>query len=347
VTSRTFTRDVDGGTFGQFVPAATDAHATGRSEGILYLHHLDVSNDFRSNIGFAEIAGLEGVVQAVFSDVATGDAFAIQLPMKPFGHIQVPVPRRGTWLVSIAVTQGAARIVGYGSVVDNRSGDAVFMTAQAFPESRQVFAPAISSGGAAGTDWRTDVLLMSIIGSRPSFEMQFIDSATGAEPTAVIEPREPGRQELTDIVRTTFGSRGAIGTLFIPILPAGLLATSRVWTPSGSGSVGQFVPFLEASGGTVDLLHIERSPGARTNVGIIAEGDAEVVVRVFDASGDLLEERSFTLESRRLVQFPVSVAVVNGRVSVIPRSGRVVAYASVVDNISGDAIFVVPASLRP
>jgi hypothetical protein len=347
VSSRTFTRGEDGGTFGQFVPPANETTVAGGEP--LYVHQLDVSEDFRSNVGFAEVDGADGVVRLTLSDSASGNEITTHFPIVPFGHIQVPVSDRGTWLAAIVVAQGSARIVAYGSVIDNRSGDAVYMAAQPLPRSAQnVFAPAISARGVNGTQWRSDVFFTDLAGNTTPFEVRYTDATTGVERTAMIEqPLPAGRMRLDDIVGTTFGSPGSIGAFSMSFLPGGLLAGSRVWTPSGSGSVGQFVPLLQSSELSADLLHIENSPAARTNVGLIAPEGADVTVRVHDAASNILEERDLTLAPRRLVQFPIGTAVVNGRVTVTARSGRVIAYASVVDNISGDAIFVTPPSLRP
>jgi hypothetical protein len=40
------------------------------------------------------------------------------------------------------------------------------------------------------------------------------------------------------------------------------------------------------------------------------------------------------------VQFPVTPSVVNGRAHIEVLSGRVIAYASMIDNVSGDPIFI-------
>ena len=67
----------------------------------------------------------------------------------------------------------------------------------------------------------------------------------------------------------------------------------------------------------------------------------EVHVRAFyDSAGDALEQLEIALEPWRLVQLPVSAPVVNGRARVEVLSGRVIAYASMIDNTSGDPIFV-------
>jgi hypothetical protein len=120
-------------------------------------------------------------------------------------------------------------------------------------------------------------------------------------------------------------------------LPPGELATARIWTarPDG-GTYGQFVPFTTAARGG-DLIQVEVSDDFRTNLGAANTGIPPVLARFtyLSAEGVVLGTTSRLLGPFELTQFPLPVSAARVRVE-----GDVLAYASVVDNRSGDAIFV-------
>ena len=119
-------------------------------------------------------------------------------------------------------------------------------------------------------------------------------------------------------------------------LPANVIATARIWTPSDGGTFGQFVPFLPAGHGG-DLIQMEVSADFRTNLGAANTGAVPAVARftAFSADGAVLSTTERVLQPLELVQFPLSVDAARVRVE-----GAVLAYASVVDNRSGDAIYI-------
>ena len=105
---------------------------------------------------------------------------------------------------------------------------------------------------------------------------------------------------------------------------------------------------LAPGGAAKELLHIERSSAFRTNVGAINTGGSDAVVRfaLFDAAGKALGSTDRTVGPLQVVQFPVeamtSSALADGRVEVQMLSGSrgASAWASVIDNATGDPIFV-------
>ena len=110
------------------------------------------------------------------------------------------------------------------------------------------------------------------------------------------------------------------------------------------------IPFaaIDLGPGPRELLHIERSSAFRTNLGAINTGNADQVIRftLYDAAGHALGSTDRTAAPLRVVQFSLdaitSTAVIGGRVEVevIAGDGNAIAWASVVDNATGDPIFV-------
>ena len=316
VTSRTYNTNARG-TFGQFVASANTADAIG---GVThaFVTHMRNDADFRSNLGFTEVAGGAGVVHVNGQDINVA----------AFQHVQMPAAGSGDIVADFSVVSGSARILAYGSMVDNRSGDAIYVPARVTPTSAQtLYAPAINAAGALGTHWRTEVVLANVAGGPVVGPLQYLDRGF------VIDPAVP-LLRFPDIV-ATLGREQTMGLLrFGPT--TGILATARIYTDSDAGTFGQFVPFAaEGHGG--DLIQIEVSDAFRTNLGAGNLGSAPVVARftMFDAAGNTLATTERVLQPLELVQFPLAVSAARVRVD-----GDVLAYASVVDNRSGDAIFV-------
>jgi hypothetical protein len=307
VTSRTYTLGPRG-TFGQFVAGASSSDAIGGATHAL-VTHLRNDADFRSNIGVTEVAGESGTVRVNSVDV----------PIAPFGHWQMPAPGTGDLIADFSVTSGNARILPYGSMVDNKSGDAIYVPGRVPPAAPTIqFAPAISAAGALGTRWSTEVVV-----TQP-FTAHFFGAAAAG--TA-------GRY--TNALSELFARDNTMGLLELE-LPAGALATARIYTQSDAGSFGQFVPFQVLVGGG-DLIQIEVSDDFRTNIGAANIGIEPVTARftAFDAEGTVLSTTERLLQPFELTQFPLTVNAARVRVD-----GPVLAYASTVDNRSGDAIFV-------
>ncbi|HVR38556.1 MAG TPA: proprotein convertase P-domain-containing protein [Thermoanaerobaculia bacterium] len=136
----------------------------------------------------------------------------------------------------------------------------------------------------------------------------------------------------------SIGLPGFGGLLGVTLqVPPGVIASERIV----HNGYRQYVPFSEARTGTLYATGIENNATFRTNIGVIGtvEG-ASARVTVLDAAGRTVRERTVTLHESEVQQFGVEVPVTNGSAIVEVLSGSVVAYASVVDNNSGDASFL-------
>jgi subtilisin-like proprotein convertase family protein len=341
VTSRTYTH-ANNGTYGQFIPAASTLDAS----TLAYVPQIQATADFRTNAGFAEVAGGSGTVRVTLFNAATGEIVSTQdFPVTPFDQRQFPATGAALMTAELRVISGDARILAFGSVVDNHSGDPIYVAAKP-PLQGTFVAPVISQPG-VNTFWRSDVFLTAPDDAGGTFDLTYIDAVTGE--TLVKHGSVTGHQaiRLDDVIGNTFG-RSGFGTLRAG-LTGSIVATSRTFTSSTSGTYGQFIPFTSSGDGTPhELIQIERSPSFRTNLGAINTSDTAQILRftLFDAAGHSLGSIDRTLDPFRLTQFPVDAITtspfVNGRVEVgiISGGSKALAWASVVDNITGDPIFI-------
>ncbi|MCU1350608.1 MAG: hypothetical protein JWO56_3638, partial [Acidobacteria bacterium] len=139
------------------------------------------------------------------------------------------------------------------------------------------------------------------------------------------------------------------------------VASSRTYNVSGNGTLGQYIPaipFASFIGKSLDpkvlssvlsLQQVAQSDAFRTNVGVVeASGQAaSVLLSIFDNSGLKLKDIPLDLkpgEQRQLNGFLATnnIALTDGRieVKVTNGSGKVTAYASVIDNKTGDPLLV-------
>jgi subtilisin-like proprotein convertase family protein len=344
ITSRTYTR-ANGGTYGQFIPAVS----TTESSTLAYVPQVQATTSFRTNLGFAEGAGGSGTVRVTLFDAATGALISQNdYPTVPFDQLQFPATGAALMTAELRVVSGDARILAYGSVIDNQSGDPIYVAATP-PRSGAFVAPVISAPG-INTFWRSDIFLSAPGDSSGDFDLTWIDAVTGERITKHGSVTARRAIRLDDVVGNYFGRQNAFGTVRADLFGT-LVATSRTFTSSNNGTYGQFIPLAfsgQIFGTPRELLHIERSSAFRTNLGAINTSDSDEVIRftLYDAGGHALGSTDRTIAPLRVLQFPIdaltSLPVIDGRVEVqvIAGSGRAQAWASVIDNTTGDPIFV-------
>jgi hypothetical protein len=137
VTARTFSRNEDGGTFGQFIPGVTAADGVGLGERALEVLQLEQSDQYRTNLGLVEVTGnpvtveivgqTPGKLSARTEATLTGNEFRqIGLIFQQLGFTGASYTGR----ISVKVIGGNGRVAAYGSVVDNRTIDPTYVPAQ-------------------------------------------------------------------------------------------------------------------------------------------------------------------------------------------------------------------------
>jgi subtilisin-like proprotein convertase family protein len=311
VASRTATSAANGGTYGQDVPAGLETTAVG--EPALVAAPLGSGTPARVNVGFTETAGGSGIVR-IERDFGGSSEYLIL----PYSHVQVPL--FGEEVVRIRVGSGNARVLAYVSIIDAATGDPWFVAAQRQPqEARRVVAPAITS-----SRWHSDLWLIGLGGDATT------DIRFGDEVRPLVTP-----SSYLDVLADPFGLSNAFGAL-VADLPPSTLAQTRV----AADGVSQGVPFQ-----TVDdtreqhLPWIENTSDFRTNIGIVTDGEAVAEAIVYDGAGNEIE-RLILVTNKGAAQAAVSAPVSASRALVRILTGRARAYASVVDNRSGDATFI-------
>jgi hypothetical protein len=216
--------------------------------------------------------------------------------------------------------------------------------------------------GSNGTNWRTDVRIFN-----PS-SAHAIDVTLHFLPQGMDGTNIPGRVFHLQ-PRETLVLDNAVATLAPHLATAvgairvdsdtdrsyDFIASSRTYTSSGSaarpGTYGQFVPALEVADATrtAAVLHIATRPDVRANLGVMNPGLAPVTVRFTLLGIDgrpFLASVPLVVPPRSMQQWAMTDAFLFGGVYIengtilVDATAPVFTWGSVIDNHSGDAIFV-------
>lgn len=316
VMSRTYL-DTGHGTVGQDVPPNLDRAAAGVPLHVAPLVPA-TTGDWRLNVGVTETAGATSLV-SIRTGASGPEAFVIP----PFGHVQVPIaPYDG--VIDITVVGGPAVIVAYLSQVDARSGDAVFVPAERRTTGeRRVIAPVISGAG-----WETDVRLYDTLNRVPSVQATLLSGH--------FQEAKVLQGGYLPAVLRAFREGTGLSALHLRITE-GVSAAARIHR----GGLSQFVPFLDTAGLVEqNLLFVENDAAYRTNIGIVAESMAVAEVVVFDSAGVEIQRESLVTVGGIVQRRVVSPRAIGARAVVRFLAGTGRAYASLIDNRTGDATFI-------
>ena len=216
--------------------------------------------------------------------------------------------------------------------------------------------PAVAHApGAYGSLWRTDVAAVNL-GAAASVTLTFrtADGAASTRTTTV----PTGTTRFADVLASVFGVPADASTSGALTLASDrpLVVSSRTWNATETGTYGAHLPGVGASRAATPerpgvLPHLSRGAATRTNVGLTNLGaeTVTVAIRLVAANGTGLgSERLVAVPAGALVQEndvfsscgAGDAAIAWARIEVRTAGGKVFAYASVIDNATGDPTIV-------
>ncbi len=227
-------------------------------------------------------------------------------------------------------------------------GDAVYIPASAH------------ATGAVGTNWRTDLQLHNPGPGQARYEIALLrrDQANASPQVRTYTVNAGHSLRLTDALYSAFSFEGAAALRITP-LSGDVIATSRTYNLQPDGTYGLFAGAVNelaafAAGERAVLMQLTHDTatqtGFRTNVGMLnCSGDTiELVADFRGANGSSYGTQSYTLRPWEFIQKDrIFRAVTSGRVddgyilfTTQSTGGRFLAYATVVDNETGDSVFI-------
>lgn len=232
-------------------------------------------------------------------------------------------------------------------------------------EGSALFIPAAAHvSGAAGTDWRTDLEVHNYGGGQAQYEIALlVGDVPNSNPMTLPFHLSSGQSvRYSDVLYTAFGFTGS-AALRVTVTAGEIAVSSRTFNQTTQGTYGQYIGAVPSHGAIsfgqegriIQLTHnLANDSGYRTNVGFLNASDDRILVEadLYRWDGMLLGARSFWIEAAsftqkdRLFRTVTGDDVSDGYISVRTSTpnGRFFAYASVVDNRTGDPIYI-PAAI--
>ena len=346
VTSRTFTAG-SVGTYGQQVPEVQPRQL----EKTLYVTGIQSTSAYRTNLGFVN-RGTAALTPALTLYSKTGSVIAtknLRLDASSFQQSALwayfPEVQNGSYdvLTLKIVTSEADAVNVYASVVDNATQDPIYIQAVPAPSEKSLTIPAVGRApGANGTFWRSDVTLFNPNSDSMNITLRY----NGTNKTLNLPGRDT--QVLADIL-SSFNATSGSGPLSLSwTASTGPVVTSRTYTTvETGGTFGQSVDPIATLGSTSYVPGLRNDASFRSNVGFVNGGTEEetITVLVLSPFGTELARNTVTLAPKEQRQYSVSALFPNVNSSSFTLAvqgdddAQLFAYASMVDNASGDPVF--------
>ncbi|HEX9287470.1 MAG TPA: S8 family serine peptidase [Thermoanaerobaculia bacterium] len=203
----------------------------------------------------------------------------------------------------------------------------------------------------------SDVRLYNPTAASKSFSLYYVPvGQSGA--TALRATRAVGAGQvlaLNDVIFSEFGFDSSLGEMTIVAADPAFIATSRAYTRSANGTFGQFVPgFRSTTGlsfgqGRATANGFRKDSSFHTNVGFTEVSGAPVTARIdlLDANGVLLASTTRDAADNQTLLVTDIIgdrglgATANFRVdfTVTSLTGRIVPFAILIDDATGDGLF--------
>jgi len=369
VTARTFNDSPDG-TFGQFLPGVTENEGLA-GDAVAVLSQLNSGSGFRTNVGFIDLGGDGAVVRIRLFD-GEGESVGSQLAeiVPPGGWFQVNRVFRAAdagacsgCYALVDLAGGDGPVWAYASVVDNSSGDPTTIpespaeVATMAGDERYLTAGIAETDGANQTKWKSNLALLNLSGRGVTADLTYRHGGDSDATSVTLADGE--LHEFANIAADLFGAPDSSGAVDVEA-DGPLVVTARTFNDSNDGTFGQFLPGLGVSAALAPgdegyLSQLKSTDDFRTNIGFTNYGANTCTVRVFlhddqgAQKGQLYasvppggwSQVNRVFETSGAGPCPVGYAIVK----VLTGGCQVWAYASVVDNGSGDPT-TVPVVIR-
>jgi hypothetical protein len=371
-SSRTY-NSTPTGTFGQYVPAIPFSQFIAQSpdgvaKSVLSLQQIAQSTAYRTNFGIVEGAGEPAsVLVHIFNNAGVEVAPAIPISLMPGEHQQRNLlAENGITLTDgrfeVEVVSATGKVTAYASVIDNLTNDPlmVFPVLKGAESATRYVIPGVADINNGAASWRSDIRLFNPATSAVTATLTYFPQPGAAPASGTKQITIPAGQvmPIDNALQQLFALTNSGGSLLVTTpTTSKLTVTARTYNQTSSGTYGQFIPAVTpaASVGLSDnhvlqLLQLEASDKLRTNVGLVETNGSPVTVEITAIPPDskVAPKTQVTLAANQFIQFNDLLksfglgTVYNARVTVkvLSGSGRVTAYASVIDAATQDPTYV-------
>lgn len=382
VTSRTYNDLGNQGTYGQSVPAV-QVDSSARGTGGSYpsnLFGLVKSTSFRSNLGVANIMGVENKIKVTLYDSSgtiigsPAEALLGAYNMAQVDDILAAVSGDSNlqsaafWAKVESESTPPVDFAAYASIVDNQTGDGSFVSDQIHGFSVSLIPGVAHATGANSTIWKTDLNLYNPSSAEATVKLTYFpygaNDGTSFTKSGTVPAQ--GTMIVNDILTIFSGlNPQEAGFLVAETLGATgeeVLLSSRTYNDQGTkGTYGQYIPSLDLSsdGGReaqkMFIPGLSSSSAFRVNVGLVngdSDGAALAQMTLRNSNGSVMGNKDYYLglsysgtqiaNATLLADMGIAQSFENATLEVTVGGDNLFVYASSVDNITGDPIFLLP-----
>jgi hypothetical protein len=317
--------------------------------GIILQHWLP---GYRTNIGFTEIAGAASEITIRALDERGAFLGAKTVHLAAFGRIQINgdslFQNRGRLDISVS----GGKIIAYASTVDNQSNDPIVQFAERESATTLLIPVVAHLAGGYDTTWRSDVRLLNPSSNAATVIMELRTPDDVLTRSVTLAGGEMTSWD--DVIPLLFPQlTGNVSGALAIMAQSPVFATSRTYNVSTHGTYGLYAPArrtgeLFSEGETAWLIQLRENESYRTNFGLTSlDSDSEVLVRAFDANGMTTGIKRYSVAAGKNMQIGsvlrnlgIAGNVDSAGLEVKIIAGRVLVYASVNDNYTGDGTYV-------
>lgn len=266
----------------------------------------------------------------------------------------------GTWTLRVEGGAGTERVTSWALEVEPRGPRRVEPTGSPL----RLLPTVVHAAGLYGAFFTSDVVLFNPDATAPAdVELSFLPAGSPSDAAAQVALTLPplATRVLSDVVGNAFRASGW-GPVHVNAPPEVVVASRTETTSAGGGSYGLLVPDVLPDGalGAGDspawLVPVSRAGASRVNVGLVeiagATASAELVLR--DGAGSVrgrLVVDLAPLESRQVNDVHGALGLTATptdllELRVLAGPGRVVGWATAVDNGSNDGVLVTATGRR-
>ncbi|MFL6248501.1 MAG: beta strand repeat-containing protein [Thermoanaerobaculia bacterium] len=368
--SRTF-NVTSNGTFGQYIPAIPFANFIGGATdtvpaSVLSLQQIAQSDRYRTNLGIVEGSGDPAslLVKVFGSDGQKLKEFPVNLAGGEHTQLNSFLSTNGVGPLSdgrveISVVGGSGKVTAYASVLDNSTSDPLLVTPVTLTDSGNTkwVVPGVADLNNGSANWQTDMRLFNAGTADVDATLTFYSQGGGTPHTANVTIPAGQVRQFDKALASVFGMANDGGAIHVSTAaPTRLVATARTYNQTATGTYGQFIsgvtPNESAGVGSrpLQILQVEESNRFRSNIGLAETTGNPVKLEIAivppDAKFTVVSEVQLQAnEFRQIGSLLRSVGLqdtYNARVTVraIEGTGRVTAYASVIDMLTNDPTYV-------
>ncbi len=378
VSGRIYNDQGESGTYGQFTPGIPIPNKSRGTSGDnpVYLVGMVKNEKFRANMGLTNVSPSWNEIKISFYNIyglSIGKELTYNLA--PYNLLQLDnilseaeAPNyNGPFLVK-AESITKADFIAWGSIIDNRTGDASFINDQIGNYKNTLIMGVAHKKGANNTNWKTDLFIYNPSSSDLEFVVYYRPYGEETIFGAKVGPVDKGGVLIIEDILSKIPGLTEEEAGFLLVYPDGNvdenpIISARTYNDlEEDGTYGQFIPGLDIDNGyavqgqKLVLSGVTINDSFRSNLGVFNADPVNkntILITLLSNDGNTVSSFYQELGPRMGLQINYNELLsrfgfksdfkFEGYTIVVEGTVNTFAYISIVDNKSSDPVFMLPA----